>query len=244
MTTLLNQIIAVEKGKKSKAEKTLTSAYHVIQKAAPLNGLTRTYQPKDDEGDRLPAEAINVQVKVDDLLSEVAAGLTELFDVTLTKETANASAKADVKVGDKVVVKDAPVTYLLFLEKQLVNLRTFVNALPTLDPAEVWSKDENTGAYVTAETQTVRTKKIPKVQVLYEATDKHPAQVQAYNEDVITGTWTLRKFSGAVPQTRKDELATRVETLLEAVKFAREEANSKPVTDVRAGKDVFDFLFS
>ena len=55
------------------------------------------------------------------MLAEVAGILTRLFDVTLTKDTANCTARADVKIGDSVLLPAVPVTYLLFLEKQLTD---------------------------------------------------------------------------------------------------------------------------
>ena len=45
-----NQVIAIEKGAKTKAERALTDAHHKLQKADLLSGLTRTYTPKDAEG--------------------------------------------------------------------------------------------------------------------------------------------------------------------------------------------------
>ncbi|BCJ55953.1 hypothetical protein Asp14428_74280 [Actinoplanes sp. NBRC 14428] len=50
----LNQIIAVEKGVKSKAFAELSDAHHAVQKTGPLAGISRTYQPKDEEGEQLP----------------------------------------------------------------------------------------------------------------------------------------------------------------------------------------------
>lgn len=241
--TKLNQIIAVESGLKTKAERDLTELYKKVQKPALLTGISRTYVPKDDEGDRLPSESTLVQVKVDEVLTEVSNSLERLFDVTLTKEEANAQARADVKVDGKVILSSVPVTYLLFLEKKLVDLVTFVNKLPTLDPAFSWSKDANTGVYVNEATQTVRTKKVPRNHVKAEATDKHPAQVEVFFEDIIVGTWTKTDSSGAIPSTVKAELLSRVEKLQTAVKFAREEANSVEVQDAKAGAKVFKFLF-
>jgi hypothetical protein len=242
--TKLNQIIAIEGGLKNTSKRDITDAYHKIQRTTSLNGISRTYKPKDEEGDQLPSESTLVQTRVEDVLTEVSDSLTRLFDVTLTKETANGSAKADVVVDGKVIVKDAPVTYLLFLEKQLVDLKTFVAALPTLDPAEVWNQNTATGDWATEVTQTVKTKKIPKNWEKSPATDKHPAQVEIFHEDVIVGTWSTTKFSGALPRERRNALLTRVDDLLTAVKFAREDANSTTVTDVATGKKVFDFLFS
>lgn len=53
--TKLNQILAVEKGVKSDTQRKVTDAYHTIQKNALLSGISRTYQPVDDEGEDLPA---------------------------------------------------------------------------------------------------------------------------------------------------------------------------------------------
>lgn len=241
--TKLNQILAVEKGVKSRTEKDLTSAYHSIQRSNALAGLSRTYEPKDEDGDKLPSESTNVQVKVEDVLKQVADAATNLFDVTFTKEVTNTQATANVVVDGQTLLSDVPVSYLLFLEKQLVNLHTFVSKLPTLDPAETWSVNAANGVYETSPTQTVRTKKVPKNWVKAEATDKHPAQVEIFHEDVIVGTWTAKKFSGAVPSTRVTELVNRVEKLQNAVKFAREQANSTDVVDRKAGATVFGYLF-
>ena len=63
----LNQIIAVEKGVKSAVSREVTDNYHQLQKAALLTGISRTYTPRDDEGDKLPAEYTKVQVNAMDV---------------------------------------------------------------------------------------------------------------------------------------------------------------------------------
>ena len=47
----LNQIIAVEKGVKSRSFQELTEAHHALQKPTLLSGISRTYRPKDEEGE-------------------------------------------------------------------------------------------------------------------------------------------------------------------------------------------------
>lgn len=239
----LNQIIAVEKGVKSKSLQELTQAHHDVQKPALLAGISRTYQPKDEEGEQLPPESTRVQIKAEDVLRSTAATLTRLFDVTATKDWANRSASADVVVDGTVLLPQVPVPYLLFLEKQLTDLHTFVRKLPVLDASEAWSADPSTDAWKTDPVRTIRTKKVPRNHVKAEATDKHPAQVEVYYEDVPVGYWTTVKFSGALPARRVNELLERVEKLQQAVKFAREEANSTEVTDQRIGDAVFGYLF-
>lgn len=242
----LNQILAIEKTAKSEGDKTLTAAYQEVQKTPLLSGISRTYQPRDDDGDTLPPESELVQRNVEDILLNVGQGLTRLFDVTLTKDVGNTEARADVVVGGVTILAQVPVTYLLFLEKKLVDFKTFVSKLPVLDPSVKWSEDATAGRglWVSDEVKTVKTKKIPRNHVLAEATDKHPAQVQLFHEDVIVGDWTTTKFSGAIPAARRADLIARVNALSDAVKIAREEANSAEVTSLAAGSAIFGYLFA
>ncbi|MDT5043455.1 MAG: hypothetical protein QOE51_4440 [Actinoplanes sp.] len=239
----LNQIIAVEKGVKSKSFADLTDAHQAVQKSAPLAGISRVYQPKDEEGEQLPPESTRVQLKTEDILREVAETLTRLFDVTATKDWSNLTARADVTVDELTIARDVPVTYLLFLEKQLTDLHTFVKKLPVLDAAESWVRDDSTDSWKTEPVRTIRTKKVPRNHVKAEATEKHPAQVDVYYEDVAVGYWTTVKFSGALPAKRVNDLLDRVLKLQTAVKFAREEANSVDVLDQKVGATVFGYLF-
>ncbi|NGN68131.1 hypothetical protein G5C51_30055 [Streptomyces sp. A7024] len=239
----LNQIIAVEKGVKAKSQQDLASVRHGLQKPALLAGISRTYQPKDEEGEQLPPESTRVQVGAEQVLRDTAATLTRLFDVTATKDWANCTARADITVEGRVLVSDVPVSYLLFLEKQLADVAAFVRKLPVLDAAESWAQDPSTDSWKTEPVRTVRTKKVPRNHVKAEATEHHPAQVEVYYEDVPVGYWTTVKFSGALPQRRVNELLERVEKLQQAVKFAREEANGAEVTDQHVGDVVFGYLF-
>lgn len=242
--TQLNQIVALEKDVKVRATSAETAVYHGFQRTPQLTGIARTYTPKDDEGDKLPAESTLVQVKVEDLLTQNVAELTRLFDLTFTKETANTQAKADVVVDGTALLTNVPLTYLLFLEKQLTNLRTITQKVPTLDPAETWHFDSATNTWATAPSETTRSKKVMRNHVKAEATDKHPAQVEVYTEDVIVGTWKTVKFSGAVPVTRKQQITDRIDILIQAVKRAREIANGLVVVDKHAGEAVLSFIYA
>jgi hypothetical protein len=243
--TRLSTVNAVVAGEKKTSDSALTGLYHLVQRSPELlSGIIRTYQPKDEDGDQLPPERKNVQTRVRaDVIPAINDALTRMFDLQLTQDTANCTAIADVIVDGRVLIPAAPVTYLLWLDKMLVNLRTIVDKLPTLDPAEVWSWDESLGVYRAEPARTVRSKKIPRNHVKAEATDRHPAQVDVYYEDVAQGQWTAVKLSGAVPAALVQALTLRVKTLLEAVKVAREEANTTNADPRQAGAAVFDYLF-
>lgn len=241
--TKLNQIIAIEKSAKNAAATVLTKAYQNVQKAAPMTGISRTYQPLADGGEQLPPESVRVQLSAATIAQDVKSVLARMFDVVATKDNTNRLATANVVVDGRVILADVPVTFLLYLEKQLTDLRTFISKLPTLDPSEDWTWDDNALCYVSAPVQTVRSKKVPRNHVLAEATERHPAQVQVWHEDVSVGTWTTVKRSGALPGRQVAEALQRVEQLQVAVKQAREAANSVEVVDLLVGNAITDFVF-
>lgn len=238
----LNQILAVEKGVKTRVYSVVTDLNKAAQKPALFNGFNKVYSPKDAEGEKLPSENQKVQLKVDGLLAQAARGITEYLDTTATKDFANCSARADVVVKGKVLIKDAPVTFLLALEKQFVDLQKFVSNLPVLDENEDWSKDANSDLYKTNPISTHRTKKTQKAIVLYDATPQHPAQTQLITDDIIAGYWEATKFSGAMPLPQRVKLLEKIEELSNAVKAAREEGNMVEAPPVSVGQALFDYL--
>lgn len=244
MVAKLNQIIAIEKGIKSKTYSDISELNKAIQKPELFNGFSKTYQPKDDDdSEKLPPEKKRVQFVATEVIRSVERSMSELMDVTARKDWTNCVANADVVVDGKTIFSGAPVSFLLFMEKQLTDLRTFVNNMPVLDDAENWTKDENSGLYKSEATQTHRTKKIAKPIVLYPATPEHPAQTQMVGEDVIAGFWVQVKQSGAMPKPDKERIFERVDKLLRAVKEARETANiNDEVATPSVGSAVFGYL--
>lgn len=245
----LNQIIAVLDGVKNRSKERLTKAHHSLQKPELFTGHAKTYRPRNDDpatptGEQLPPDNRQLVARAPEIIKETALALTELYDMEFLREKANCQATADVVVEGTVLLKDAPVTYLLFLEKQLTDLLTFTKKLPTLDPAEQWEWDANQACYATAPIETTRTKKVSEPLVLYPATKEHPAQVKEVTSDVLAGFWSTIKYSSALTQTRVNELQTKVEKLLVAVKFAREQANSIEVPQAeKPGAAILSHLF-
>lgn len=240
----LNQILAVERDAKSRAYKDLTKDHHLLQKPDLVSGFSKTYQPRNEEGERFPDESRVVQLRVSDALDEVRDRQREIWDLTLTKDAGNRSsdAMADIVVDGQTLIRDVPVPTLLFLEKQLDDLRVFISKLPSLPSDEVWQFDAGQGYYVSAPIVTTKTAKVQKPLVLYPATDKHPAQTQLVTEDVTIGTWTTVKHNGALPSDRKKELTRRVEKLIDAVKDARERANMAEVEDRHMADALFSYI--
>jgi hypothetical protein len=239
----LNQINALVTGRKSDTEKAVTEIYKLIQKEALFNGFERGYKPHDEEqGERLPPESQKVQQEARKLIDLTRAKWTELWDLTLTQDTGNQLAKADILVDGKAVLKGVPVTNLLFLEKQVNDVETFIAKLPTPDPAEEWTYDPAIGLLRGRPNQSVRTKKEPTRFEKAPATKEHPAQVEILYIDIPVGTWTKIQYSGALPADEKNAILARLRKLKDAIKVAREQANLTETEPRKAGDSLFAYI--
>jgi hypothetical protein len=239
----LHQIIAVLPGIRTATHAGITELDR-LSKAPVWTGQTRTYERINDDAPELPSELQRVQVTVPSAIDRFAETLTRLFDVNATREWGNAEAVADIVVDGQVLLEAVPVGYLMFLDKQLEDVHTYVGRLPTLDPAYEWTEEPGTGVFRSTPARTLKTTKVPRNHVLAEATPEHPAQVQVFTEDRGDGYWTTTKLSGAIPAGRQRELLQRIEALQRAVKFAREAANSTRVENKRVASTLFGYLFA
>jgi len=230
----LNQLLAALKQRKSTAYGQVTALHRNSQKIPLLSGIERTYQPRDDDGDHLPGESQRVQINLQDLLHEIAKIQRPALSDQLAVDKTNQHASADVVIDGQVLLADVPAVSLLSLEKLLNDWATILEKLPLLDPSQEWEQDPNSpaGIYRTPPVKTVKTKKVPRNHVIAEATDKHPAQVQVYHEDIPVGDWTTIRYSGAMSPSLHADLRERLAALQAAVKHAREQANMAEVTEV------------
>jgi hypothetical protein len=242
-TPKLNQVLAIEKGIKQRSYQNTTSLHQQSKKPSLFSGFSKVYEPVDEEGQQFPPESQRVQATVPGTIKSVRRSLVELFDIVATKDAANQEAKADVVVDGETLAEGIPATTLLFLEKQLSDLSTFVRTLPVLDSQFEWHLDEAVNLHKTKAVKTHKTKKVQKPIVLFPATDKHPAQTQLITEDEIVGHWNTIKQSGAIPVRQRDEMLERILTLTKAVKYAREAANSQEAPKQKLGESILDYVF-
>lgn len=239
----LNQVIALVQGKKARVAKILTTIHHGWHKDR-ITGISRMYQPLADDGEQLPTESRIVQAKVGTEIMKLRAVLADLFNVVATQEYGNTEAMGNICIEGISILDSVPVTVLLFLEKQLTDLRTLAKNLPTLPSDRSWSLDEAKNCWVTRPEQTVKTQKVIEPIVKYDATPEHPAQTDLITRDRTVGHWSTIHLSGALPETERDAIVSRIENLQDAVKVAREEANSQEVTYRRIGPAILDYVFT
>lgn len=243
-TLKLHEVVAVRKGVKSRTYSELTELFKRVQKADLYSGLSREFTPLDDDGETFPPESKSVQLVAEDVLKKVQRLRTRFLDIEATQEWGNREAQADVVVGGQVLLADVPATLLIFLEKELNDLHSFISAMPVLDEAKTWTKDPNSKLYRTDPARTHKTKKVQRPVVLYDATEHHPAQTQLISEDVTIGHWETTYRSGALPVPRKEEILERIDELRNAVKRARSRANDTEVRRREIGEALLGYLFS
>jgi hypothetical protein len=244
MSQKLNQIVAIEKGVKSRVYGEITEMHKAAQKPDLFNGFVKTYRKKTKKEKIIRRNVRRCSLKPETVLAQAARLLTEIMDVTATKDYANCHASADVVLDGQVLSKTRP-RLIFFFWKSSSAICT-----PSSRRCQLWMRPTTGVAtrirlcFKTAAIPTQRTKKVQKPLVLYPATAEHPAQTQMITEDIVVGYWDTIKQSGALPVPRKQVLLERIEKLSQAVKFAREQANSAEAEPQKVGGTIFAYLLS
>jgi hypothetical protein len=240
----LCEVISTEKTIKPDVCSKITILHRENQKADRFNGFTKTYRTIKDDGETFPPEQKRVQRTVNDALIELQKVLIPLFDVTATKDYANCLASADIVVDGEIIAKGCPPPYLLFVEKQLHDIDTYLKNLPELDDEFDWKYDDTTGLHRTNVFTTHKTKKVQRPLVLIPPTKEHQGKAEIITSDETVGYWDTHKISGAISTTKKKAMLEKVKSLLIGVKIAREQANAQLVTKQEIGEKIFHYLFS
>jgi hypothetical protein len=240
----LHTIAALHKGGKERAHAELTNLHKESQKPALYGGQSKRYTPLNEEDQDRPTDVNElVQLRAQDVLDDLRRVLRPLWDTEAALDATNQNAQAELLVNGHLVAAGVPATYLLFLQRQLDTVRTFIEKLPTLPTTDDWSYEQSVGYYVTQPVRTTSTRKKTVPLVLHPGTDRHPPQAIASQEDVPVGTWETVKRSGALPVDAKKQLIERVTQLQDAVKSARERANMTPAVDFTPASKLLQFLF-
>jgi len=239
-----SQILAVERGIKSKAQKGSTELFRALQAPQLFAGFTKNYVPLEEGTEAFPLETQRVQMVMADVEADYRQAEVEAITVTSTKNHGNTIIKADIVVDGVLILKDIAPPDLIDIGNKLKDVYTFYSKAPTLDPAYDWDWDASLGVWKTPVAKSHRGQKVQRPIVLYDATEHHPAQTAMVSEDIIVGHWHTTKFSGAMPLPLKKKRLARIVQLQKAVQFAIQEANAQPIKDVRSGVSIFDFIFA
>lgn len=243
MATKLEALLGVLKTVKQDTQRIIDTYHKNIQKRALFDGLARTYQVRDEEnGEPLEPENQIVQQDTEAMLASLTKSWTRMLDLAASVDVTNAHAMAPIVLDGEPITSDLPAITLVWLEKNLTDLYTHIKNAPVQDPAKHWTWDPDRELFVADAVQTVKSKKVPRNHVRFEGSDRHPPQIDVYNEDVTIGTWTKIDFTTALTPRRKREILERVMELIAATRVARSHANDTEVTDVKYAGRLFEYI--
>lgn len=244
MSNKLFQHLVSESHTRQAAQKITEETVKRFRDGVQYNGMTRTYAPLEEGGEPLPNESKEVVTTVPVRLAYTEAKLVEMYDFELIRDEANMRAKADLVVDGVTIAKDLPSTLLLSLEKRLVEYRSVLDAIPTLDLSKKWQAITNeSDKFQSGPDKTYRTAKKTEAVILHPATKEHAAQVQPAVVDKTIGTFETTLFSGAVHPGTKRNLLERTDRLIDAVKKARMKANTVETNDsLKIGAPLFEYI--
>ena len=242
----LHELLAVEGELDNVAKKIVEETTTDFNKRQHLFvGYKRTLEHLKDGYTDVPEEYQKLSTTVKDRLDYTFNHVAKLMDATYQKERANTDAKADITIGDTVIAKDVPATFLLNLEKRLAQLRPMLAAAPTMPQGVEFESDPSVGENVfkTVHPEVkMRTAKTFRHKVLYEATKEHPAQIEKWEETEDIGRFVKQHWMGMITSYDKSQMLNRIDELIRAVKQARQRANTVTVTKDKIGKSILDFV--
>lgn len=248
-TSHLHEVLAVDKELEQAAGKIVEEAKVTFSKKADLfTGHSKTYEffteGREQEALGL-AERKELTTTVPDKLDYVVMHLVRFIDALSQKEATNQVAKGDIILDGEIFAKDIPATLLLALENKIAKLRQMYEMIPTLQPGVEWIPAPTLGKNIYQAKNNIirhRTEKVLRVKVMVDATDKHPAQVKDWWEDVPIGQSTSVAWSGMITPAQKSAVLKRLDDLVYAIKQARMRANETEVVEIHLGQALFNYI--
>lgn len=248
-STKLHEILAVEGSLEAQWTKVGTECVATFSKKANhFQGFHKWLEMFDENRKQEEQGATEHKELVDTVngkLQHVWKYFSKYLDVVAKKERTNQLARADIVVDGNVLAENVPATMLLGLETRLKSLRQVYDAIPTLQPGIAWVKDPDRGkgVYKTANlTTATKTEKETRHKVLVEPTEHHPAQIDKWTENVAVGVYKTEQWTSMVSPATKSMWLENLDTLIRAVKQARQRANNTVVEPLPMGKALMKFV--
>ena len=248
----LHELLAIEGQKEGYFKETLIEMVNLFnKKISHFNGFNKTLILHGDETPEKTAKELaetenqTITTTVRDEFDYLAGVVTGYLDVIYVKDEANQRAKADITIDGVVIATAVPATTLLSLENKLKQLRPIYTEIPTLQPGPTWILDTSLGkgVYIDSNEQIrTKTKKGFDFKVLTQATENHPAQIEKWETVEDIGFTKLNRWTSMISVADKVELLKRFDKLADAVKQARQRANTVEVKKVEIGNALFNYL--
>lgn len=242
----LHELLAVDKSVEGQAKKASSDLANTFEKKRHLFEEKKTvFTPLAENTPATTEHQSDIQTTVVKEFGWLSPFLSKAIDASYQIAETNTEARADISLEDGTIIASAvPATALLELEKTIAEIQGLVGATPTLDPAKGFSVDSQRGLFQARPVTKQRTKKDKVVLVKYEATDKHPAQTELIDKDVVVGSISEQEWSGLITPSDKAAMINRVEVLARAVRQARSRANDTVVDQKKViGEKLVKYIF-
>ena len=244
----LHETLAVEKDLKNVSAKLIAESMRTLNKENLFSGGTKILEMFDDNLANLNTSEVQViETTVDENLDFTLPHVAKFWDLTLQKDAANQNAKSDIVVAGVTIASDVPSTFLLGLEEKLGSLRALYEKIPTLAPGIKWIADESNaknGVFITADDAvTFKTENVIDYEVIVEATEHHRAEIRESKKVKSIGKYSSSRTSGMFTPVEKARRIENLDTLLRAVRKARQRANKQSINkELQIGKQLLDFI--
>ena len=246
----LHELLAVLSDLEGTAKKVRDEGINTFtKKQSHFNGYEKTLKMYSDERKQEETgarESKDLVTTVEKKLKYISKSQVKYYDALLQQEATNQKAVADLVVEGKTIAENLPATFLLGMESRLKAFRAVLENIPTLDPSLSWKIDVEAGEgiYVTEQTDTsYKQEKTVQHKVIVPATKEHPAQIREWADNKNVGTFFVTRRSSCISPAEKSKLLEKTDTLIRAVKKARQRANSTEIEKRSIGKDLMDFIF-
>ena len=243
----VHQLLAVQENVRGQAPKIRLDLKTTLEKKSHLFGekITTFFSNTPN----VPPEKIeqsSLATTVLEQIQELNKFTSKAIDIGFQLDLANAKAGAKLIVDGKTLAENVPPTALLQIGHRLAEIKEFVSAIPTLDPAKGFKPDPDRGAgiYKAREVKKERTQKKDQPIVVYEATKEHPAQAVLKNYDVPVGHIIEQEWSSLITPALKSQLLDRIEEIEISIKEAKSVANDLQLdTQPKVGQALLDYIY-
>jgi len=242
----LHQLLAIEADLEGKYKRICAETSKVFGKPAMFTGFHRKLELFNDADQmEYPEEHQSLTTTVNERLKYTGESISAYIDALYQKEATNQKAVADLVVNGVTIGTNLPATFLLGMESRLKYIRQMYETIPTLQAGIEWKPSTDKGDdiwEIAHPEEKLKTKMTFKSQILVEPTEHHPAQIEKWEEQVPVGKFVKTVWCGMVTSRRKEQLLGKIDTLIRAVKQARQKANNAELVKGNVGKAIVDFI--
>ena len=249
-TPRLHEVLAIEKGLLNTSKRLILESIKTFGKENLFKGFVKKKEMFDSNAENAlettyADEHVKLETTVAENLEYSLKEVARYWDAVLSKDLSNMEAKADIIIDSITIASDVPATFLLGLESKLNELTALFTAMPTLEVGREWVKDESMGPNIYIDKhqrEAFTTRNEIEYISIAAATPSHKEQIAERKTVKNVGKVTQTSWSGMISSAEKAVRLKRLVKMTNAVKKARQVANSQPLISREIGKNILDYI--